>query len=211
MTAERLVQLDDVTYESPRRMRVEDYLRLSASLPGRYEYWDGLMYPQGWPPGSHSAMAGNSQTHSRLTVRLLAALEGHLSDGPCHAYNGDMRIYLDATRYVFPDAYVVCGEKIASNMYDLHDALMICEIRSQSTDGFDRGDKFEGYQGLPSLREYVLLDNRKIQATVLRRGEDGVWRYLIVFEGADLELETIGLRISLTHLYRGLALDSDTR
>ncbi|MGH2409880.1 MAG: hypothetical protein ACRDGS_05855, partial [Chloroflexota bacterium] len=61
------------------------------------------------------------------------------------------------------------------------------------------------------LREYLILDNRKIQATVLRRGDDGVWRYLIVPAGADLELETIGLRISLAHLYRGLALDSDTR
>lgn len=197
------------SYAPPRRVSVEEYLRLSREAPRRYEYWDGLMYPRGWPPGSHAAMPGNTRTHSRLTVRLLAALERHLDDGPRRAYNGDMQLWVDNAKYVYPDAYVVCGEATAANLYDLHDAVVIFEVRSQSTDAFDRGDKFEAYKRLPSLREYVLLDNRRPQVTLLRLGDEGVWRYLTYTEGADVPLESIDLQLSLAHLYRNLALDVD--
>jgi Uma2 family endonuclease len=196
-------------YEPPRRVSVEEYLRLTADAPGKYEYLDGLMYPRFYPPGSHWAMAGSTRAHARLMVRLVTSLEGHLRDGPCNVYPSDMRLYVNEHTYFYPDAFVVCGEDMEPNRIDERDAVLVAEVRSASTSDFDRGDKFEAYRQLSSLREYLLLDNRKIQATVFRLGDDGEWRYVTFTEGADFLLESIGLRVQLQAVYEGIPLDRE--
>ena len=209
MAIEAVVQRGFLEYEPPRRVPIEEYLRLSAELPGTYEYHHGLMYPRFYPPGSHEAMAGGTRAHARLMVRMVAALDGHLRGGPCNVYPSEMRLYVAERSYFYPDAFVVCNEDMEPNRIDERDALLVAEVRSASTSDFDRGDKFEAYRQLPSMREYLLLDNRRIQATVFRRGDNGEWRYLAFVEGAELVLESIGLRLPLRGLYEGIPLDRD--
>jgi Uma2 family endonuclease len=209
MVSERSEHQQPPDYAPPRAASVEEYLRLSEELPGKYEYLDGFMYPRFYPPGSHWAMAGGTRAHARLMVRTIAALETHLRGGPCNVYPSDMRLYVTERIYFFPDAFVVCNEGDDPNRVDERDALLVVEVRSASTSDFDRGDKFDAYQQLPGLREYLLLDNRKPQATVFRLADDGVWRYIALTEGSDLMLESIGLHLPLAALYDGVPLDRD--
>jgi Uma2 family endonuclease len=111
--------------------------------------------------------------------------------------------------YFYPDAFVVCDEDMDPNRIDERDAVLVAEVRSASTSDFDRGDKFEAYRQLPSLREYLLLDNRKLQATIFRLGDGGEWRYVTFTEGADFLLESIGLRLRLQAIYDRIPLDCD--
>ena len=209
MAIEQAYRQQSPDYEPPRRVGVEEYLRLSAELPGKYEYHDGLMYPRFYPPGSHWAMAGGTRAHARLIARMVALLETHLRGGPCNLYPSDMRLYVNARTYFYPDAFVVCEEDTEPGRIDERDAALVLEVRSASSSDFDRGDKFLAYRQLPSLREYLLLDNRKVQATLFRLGDDGEWRYITFTAGADLHLDSIGLRVSLTHIYEGIPLDRD--
>ena len=166
------------------------------------------MYPRDYPPGAHWAMAGGTAAHARIIVRLLATLEGHLANGPCSVYPSDMKLKAGPHDY-YPDAYVVCDEPMRPNQRSVEDALLVCEVRSQSTADFDKGDKFEAYKHLPSLREYLILDNRRPQATLFQKHDDGVWHYMVITVGASVPLQTIGLRILLPQLYAGLTLDPD--
>lgn|GEM_PF-3468844 len=154
-------------YEPPRPVAHEEYLRLAEMLPGTYEYYAGLMYPRFYPPGStpggYPAMAGGTAAHAQLIVALLAALRVHLGNrGPCRVYPSDMKLRTLENEYS-PDAYLACGET-GPNQRRLEDAILICEVRSQSTAEFDREEKFEDYKVLSGLREYLILDNRRPQA-----------------------------------------------
>lgn len=195
-------------YEPPRQVAREDYLRLTERLPGTYEYHDGLIYPRFYPPGSHWAMSGGTAAHAQIIVGLLTVLRVHLGNrGPCRVYPSDMRLATPTSDY-FPDAYVACGET-GPNQRRLDDATLICEVRSQSTAEFDREEKFEAYKRLPGLREYLILDNRRPQATLHRRDDAGAWTYLVFTAGATMSLATIGLALSVDNLYEGVTLDPD--
>ena len=167
------------------------------------------MYPRFYPPGSHEAMAGGTRAHARLIVRMVAALEGHLRGGPCNVYPSDVRLYVAERSYFYPDAFAVCNVDMEPNRIDQRDALLVTEVHSASTSDFDHGDKFEAYRQLPSMREYLLLDNRRIQATVFRRGDDGEWRYRAFVEGSDLLLESLGMHLPLHEIYESIPLDRD--
>jgi Uma2 family endonuclease len=201
------IQKPNEDFEPPRRIDVEEYLRLTETLPGKYEYAGGLIYPRFYPPGSHWAMAGGTRAHSRLITRMITALENHMSGGPCNVYTSDMRLVVGAADYFYPDAFVTCDEDMTPNRIDIRDARLVVEVRSDSTAEYDRGDKFVAYRALPGLREYVVLDTRKPQATVFRLGDDLEWRYITVVEGADLILHSVGLRMPLSNLYAGVPLD----
>lgn len=195
-------------YEPPRRVSFEEYLRLVDALPGKYEYHNGLMYPRFYPPGSTWAMAGGTEAHAQIMVRLLIALGLHLADGPCRVYPSDMALAAGAKQY-YPDAFVVCNDPMQPNRRRIEDAVLVCEVRSQSTAEFDKGDKFDAYKRLPGLREYLILDNRRPQATLFQLGADGVWRYLVFAAGAGVSLESVGLLLPLDRIYAGITLDPD--
>ena len=193
-------------WEPPRRVSRDEYLRLAEAASERYEYWDGWMYPRLYPPGSHWAMAGGTLPHGRLIVQLLAVLNTHLGDGPCVVYPDDVRLYVDDDAYFYPDAFVTCGGPDDPSLIEQRDAVLVAEVLSPSTAEFDRGDKLERYQRLPGLREYLLLDGRRIHATLYRRTDDGAWVHTVILPEADLVLESIGLRLPLAQVYRGIRM-----
>jgi Uma2 family endonuclease len=194
-------------YEPPRRVSHAEYERLEALLPGKYEYYDGLMYPRFYPPGSHYLMAGGTEAHAQLIVRLLTSLDAHLGTrGPCRVYSSDMKLLADARDY-YPDAFVVCNDPMQPRRTRLDDAVLVCEVRSESTADYDKGEKFDAYKQLPSLLEYLILDNRRPRATLFQKGADGVWRYLTIVEGAAARLESVDMILPLSQIYDGLTLD----
>src|SRR5437868_3862445 len=136
MASERQPEKYPPGYEPPRRVGVEEYLRLEAASTTKHEYWQGWMYPRMYPPGSHWAMAGGTLAHSRLIIRLTAALDAHLGDGPCAVFQGDVRLYVNEHDYFYPDAFVSCDAQIDPTAIDRYDAMIIAEVLSPSTGDF---------------------------------------------------------------------------
>ena len=83
------------------------------------------------------------------------------------------------------------------------DPVLIVEVLSPSTDRDDVFTKLPAYQRIPSLQEILYIETERIGATVYRRAE-GAWQTIRLASGAQLELETVGLDIPLTALYRGV-------
>jgi Uma2 family endonuclease len=83
--------------------------------------------------------------------------------------------------------------------------VLVVEVLSQSTADIDKGDKLEDYLALASLREYVLLESRKIGATLYRR-EGASWVLHPVRAGGTLVLASVGLEMPLADLYEGTGL-----
>ncbi|MGE0680853.1 MAG: Uma2 family endonuclease [Candidatus Binatia bacterium] len=113
--------------------------------------------------GSILAMIGASRRHNRIAFgQLHAQPRGR----PCEADINDMRVKVIATDlYTYPDVAALYGE---SNFEDSHvDTLLnpsvIGEVLPESTEVYDRGEKFAHHRRLESLRDYVLILQDKVR------------------------------------------------
>ncbi|MCA9909664.1 MAG: Uma2 family endonuclease, partial [Anaerolineae bacterium] len=104
----------------------------------------------------------------------------------------------------YPDVMVVCGEP---ELYDdkgdvLLNPTVIVEVLSPSTEAYDRTMKFEHYQTLPTLQEYILIAQDQRAVEQYTRGSDGHWQLV---EEQDVRepftLTSIDCSLALADIY----------
>src|SRR5690242_2577533 len=127
----------------------DEYLAWERTQPVRHEYYRGEVF----------AMAGGSMRHNVLCARVIEALGAQLR-GRCLVMTSDQRVVAaERDRYVYPDVSIVCGPMVAEPGTSdvLANPTILVEVLSESTEQYDRGGKWEGYQRLDSLTDYVLV------------------------------------------------------
>lgn len=155
-------------HQSQRQYSVKDYFFLEVGSPIRHEYFDGVIY----------AMSGGTRTHARIAVNVIAAFNNLLRGTPCEPFHGDMRVMTPSGLYTYPDASVACGgpEVIGDEeRTTLLNPVVIVEVLSDSTRKYDRGEKFENYRSIPSLREYVLIEQTRASVEIRQRTANDKW------------------------------------
>jgi Uma2 family endonuclease len=119
--------------------------------------------------------------------------------------NSDQRVSAkQGERYVYPDVVVVCGgmRSEADTKDVLANPTVIVEVLSRSTEAYDRGEKWEAYQRLASLTDYVLVAQAAVRVEHYAREADGSWKYREHGPGARFTL-TNGASISVDAVYEG--------
>lgn len=88
-----------------------------------------------------------------------------------------MRVPVTADPYAYPDIVVVCGvsEFLDQRQNTLLNPTMIVEVLSPSTEAYHRGLKFEMYQSLASLREYLLIASERVRVDRYIRQPSDEW------------------------------------
>ena len=178
----------------------DEYLLREPEAEYKSEYIDGRV----------TAMAGASEAHELIVWNWAAALGAQLAATPCRAFLGNMRVKVEAAQfYSYPDIAVVCEEPryVDEKRATLLNPNLIVEVLSASTAGYDRGEKFSYYQKLPSLREYVLVSQDRMQVEQYVRQPDGSWRLQHRLSSrADLLTLGVGASISLDEMYRKVSV-----
>lgn len=178
-----------------------EFLAWEREQQGRHEYFGGEVF----------AMAGGSIRHNALSARVIGALQAGLPSG-CNVLTSDQRVGVSAgERYVYPDVTVVCGEvRLEPGTTDvLSNPTIVVEVLSASTEQYDRGLKWEGYQRLPSLTDYVLVSQGEARIEHFRRSADGAWVYRSSVAGEQVTLAN-GARLDVDATFAGaLALPGD--
>jgi len=187
-------------------MTVEQYLALDESSDAKYEYADGYAYllrppSSGYDNHQPLDLAGGSPAHAALENRLGALLDNALVDSPCIVYGSDARLKLDERHYRYADVVVACSEQ---NEPMLTNPVVVIEVLSPSTEKDDRGEKFEEYKRLQSVKEYVLVGSQSKLIVVYRR--ENSWRPYHYQEGNMVELTSIGVSFPYDRVYRGIRL-----
>ena len=170
----------------------EEYLAYERDSGMKHEY----------DAGNILGMPGGSRRHNALASRVMAAIENARKPG-CIAFQSDQRIRVLATgRATYPDASLVCGP-IKGDPADPGGATianpnLLVEVLSPSTEQDDRGDKWQHYQLIPSLQEYVLVSQSQARVEQYRRLPTGGWEYhdattgtVQLLSGAVLDLERL--------------------
>lgn len=174
------------------RLSAAEYLAWEAEQPQRHEFVDGEVF----------AMAGAGDAHVTVAGNLYMALRQHLKGSPCRTYMSDMRLAVAAANcYFYPDVMVTCSAGDHASAQEKREPVLVVEVLSPGTEGFDRGAKFTAYRALASLKEYVLIDVGHRTADVYRKGVDGLW-VLHPFERNDvLQLASVELALSMDDVF----------
>jgi Uma2 family endonuclease len=150
-----------------KRWTVEEYLAMEGSSLDKHEFRDGEVF----------AMAGASPEHNLIVSGLGHALLGAFR-GKCRVYAADMRILIPSTGlYTYADTSVVCGtpDFTLDKPPALKNPEMVFEVLSESTESYDRGDKFADYRTIPSLSHYVVVAQTRILVEHFTRNPDETW------------------------------------
>ena len=158
-------------------------------------------------------MSGASERHVLLVGNLLVAFRQRLRDRPCRVYSNDLRLRVGPSRmYTYPDLIVVCGDRrFADDQNDtLLNPTLVVEVLSPSTEGYDRGKKFEYYRLVDSLAEYVTVAQDRPHVEHHVRQPDNRW---LLEEAGRLEdtlhLPSIGCDLALADVYDGVDLSAE--
>ncbi|MEM7772284.1 MAG: Uma2 family endonuclease [Cyanobacteria bacterium P01_A01_bin.37] len=189
-------------------LSIDDYLQLEAQSTTKHEYIDGDAY----------AMAGASDVHVTIAGNLFALLRSHVRGTGCRVYIADMKARIDArNRFFYPDVMVTCDPRDQETSDYKRFPKLIVEVLSDSTEAFDRGDKFADYQAIATLEEYVLINTRQQRVECFRRNQAGRWELLYYMpedtpEGVDLpvrfHLYSVDFSDTLAALYEDVVLET---
>jgi Uma2 family endonuclease len=185
------------TYVSP-----EEYLAVERESDTKSEYYDGVVY----------AMTGARINHIRIVTNLTVELATQLRGRRCDVLSNEMKVRLQNSRkFFYPDVTVVCGKPLFHDEREdiILNPLLVIEVLSKSTEAFDRGAKFQAYQTLDSLKEYLLVAQDKPIIEQYVRQSDGKWTYtaLVGLENS-LTLPSVECTLNLSAVYDKVDFDS---
>ena len=177
------------------RMSFAEYIALEKTSELRHEFFDGEVF----------AMAGGSPEHAAIMGGLHLAIGGRLSDG-CRAYVENLRVRVPSGKTTYPDVLVICGPlaRDPADQDTVTNPLLIVEVLSDTTEAYDRGDKFAHYRTCPSLVEYVLASQHVPRLERFSK-TNGVWTIgNITGPGETMTLASVNVAIEVDAVYRGL-------
>jgi Uma2 family endonuclease len=182
----------------PLKMTYAEYLEFEERSDVKHEFHDGHVYEV-------LSMSGGTLEHARLAGSFARELGVALKGRPCAVFSADGRVRVTEGRFsAYPDLSVVCGriERASDDKEGLANPIVIVEVLSDSTEAFDRGDKFRQYRKLASLREYVLVSQREPLIEVHRKNDAGEWVLHEAVAGEKVRLASLDVSLDIDAIYR---------
>jgi len=160
--------------------------------------------------GKVVAMAGAQAAHNIIAMNFAGELFTCLKKAGSIIVGSDQLVKIEAcNRYTFPDLVIICQkakyEKARNGLNALENPEVIIEVASESTELYDRTDKFKCYQTLESLKEYVLVASTKKQIEVFRRHNLTEW-ILHIYDENDNLVKIGNCEVLLDDIYNNIEL-----
>lgn len=164
-----------------------DYLDGERIAEVKHEFLEGEVY----------AMVGASENHNLLALNMSSELRSRLKGTPCRTFMADMKVKADQA-FFYPDVMVVC-QRDAEDEYYKSAPVIVVEVLSKATRRFDQTVKRLRYQALPSLEEYVLIEQDRGEIVVFRR-RDG-WQSSYFYLGDQIHFYSVDVTVPVADIY----------
>ncbi|WP_414753110.1 Uma2 family endonuclease [Anabaena sp. CCY 9910] len=186
----------------PEYLTPEEYLQLEEASPIKHEYINGYAY----------AMAGATDAHVTVAGNLFVLLRNHVRGSGCRVYIADMKARIESlNRYYYPDVMVTCDQRDQETPNHKKFPCLIVEVLSNSTEAFDRGDKFVDYQEIETLKEYVLINTKRQRVECFKRGDNGLWILQSYTEQDKIfRLNSVDFEGGIADLYEDVTFEQPT-
>ena len=180
------------------RFTPAEYFAWEEQQLNRHEYIGGEVY----------AMTGGTINHSQIAIKFTSMLNNHLDGSECKTLNSDARInILETNDYSYPDGSVTCDQRDKNNTQYIAYPCLIVEVLSDSTEAYDRGDKFYRYRRNPVLQDYVLVSTKSIAIDLYHKNNSNEWVITNYRAGDTIELKSIELSFPIEQVYRGIVFE----
>ena len=180
----------------PQLYTPAEYLALEEQADERNEYRSGEVIP----------MAGGTANHNRIAGEFYKRFPTEIASQEYEIFIGDVKLWIpDIPLYTYPDGLVIQGEPIYhQNRNDtVENPHLILEVPSKSTRQYDQTDKFDACRTLPSLQEYVMVDQYSFWVKQFAKNDQDQWVLTeLTGEDAVLQLVSVDFEIRLADLYK---------
>jgi Uma2 family endonuclease len=184
-----------VTIQEIVKLSPEEYLTQEEKNLVKHEYINGEIYEIPGASSAHVTIAGN----------MFFVLKNHLRESDCRVYIADMKVRIDSVNvFYYPDVIVTCSQEDRTFDYYKKSPQIIIEVLSNSTESFDRGDKFADYRKIESLKEYVLISQTKKRIDLFTKQDNNSWQLTSFYEGENLTLNCINFTCAVSSLYEDI-------
>ena len=191
-----IAQIETKTYQA------EEYLELEINSEERHEFIDGEIV----------LMAGGTPNHSELAGSLMLLLRLALRGKSYHTFILNQRLWVPQfNNYTYPDVMVVARPiELQSGRNDtITNPVLIAEVLSKSTKAYDRDDKFAAYRSIPSFKEYLLIDQYRLQVQQYSKTDGNKWIFSeYSCEGDRVSLTSMPVEFSVGDLYENIEFDA---
>ncbi|MGD2179657.1 Uma2 family endonuclease [Lusitaniella coriacea] len=183
----------------------EEYLALEEEAEYKHEYRDGEII----------AIAGKTTNHNKIAGNFCRQFPLTIDSQDYEIYIGDVRLWIPEYRiYTYPDVMVIKEEPIyeGTGKTTITNPLLIVEVLSNSTQGYDRGDKFKAYRSIPIFQEYLLIDQYRFYGEQLAKNTEGKW-VLTEYAGEDavISFASLDFQVAFKDIYRRVNFDLEER
>ncbi|MEQ1508399.1 MAG: Uma2 family endonuclease [Myxococcota bacterium] len=179
-----------------RTLTLDDYFDVELRSESKHEFLDGEIL----------GMAGGSPRHNAVAGNLFRIVATATRGGPCRAFTSDQRIATPDALYTYPDLSVFCGPLVlvGGRPHTATNPSVLIEVLSDSTRDYDRGEKLDRYQRIPSLTDVLLVEPGFVRVEHwVRRGDDWT-RQLHLDRSDELRLVGCGVAVPVAEIYEGL-------
>jgi len=173
--------------QTQRHISLEEYLQGELESEVKHQLIDGEAY----------AMAGASENHNLLSGNIFSELKSNLKGTPCRTFISDMKLRV-ADDFFYPDVMVVCSDDNADPYYKTAPTIII-EVLSKTTRKFDQTLKRLRCQNIPSLQEYVLIEQDKGEIQLFSRAHN--WQSFYYYLGDQISFASLGISIAVEDIY----------
>jgi Uma2 family endonuclease len=183
------------------KMSPDAYLEMERKgvreLNGKYELFNQAL----------RFMSDESEVHITIAGNIPAILNHHIwqNNFQFHVFQSEMSI-ISKSNYFYPDVVFVKEKTIYIDKQKdvLVNPTILFEVLSDSTESFDRGDKFESYKQIESLKEYILVDQYERHIEHFYKNNEGEWITGKVYKSGELPLKSIPYSLPLKQIYHGM-------
>ncbi len=180
-------------------MTAQEYLERERLAETKSEFYDGEMF----------AMARSNFRHVVILTNLLCELGVKLRRRPYIACASNLRLAVCTNSfYTYPDLMVLPDKPalIDEHRDTVTNPIVLVEVVSPSTEGYDRGRNFELYRAIPSLMEYLTVSQDKMHVQIHTRQPDDTWLLRDVRASGPVKLQSIGVELQLADIYEKVEL-----
>ena len=174
---------------------VDDYLEGEQATEVKHEYLAGQVVAMGEASDRHGLIAG----------ALHAALLPAARRKACQLFSAEMKVRVDhdgESYFYYPDLLLSCQPDDKESAYYRRHPCLLVEVLSPSTERIDTREKLFAYRLLPSLREYLLLRQDRVQADLYQWSDEGRWQHHVLGQPDDaLALRCLDAAVSLRDVY----------
>ncbi len=175
-------------------MSLDEYLAFEEKSPVKHEYVSGEVY----------AMTGVTTRHNLITLNIARHLHDAARSHGCRVFATDVKLRA-ADRVYYPDVILACG-KAAEVELIIEEPSLVVEVTSPSTRATDRREKLDSYRRIPSLRMYLIVEQRRRHVLVYARSANGEWVRDAATGENNIPIPPLDTRITLDEIYEDIDL-----